>query len=356
MNFLKPQGFAAAVGFAAALAMGTTGAPAAPLGQQTTAAGAAFTSSCAGVVGGSGFGTDMGNAIQGGVSTASVNCQASTSAVGGSAASAATASGSTLGHPYTDAASGFAAPGMIKLQSSNTSWPVQFSGGQANGGWNEQLTINKPGMNGQQGVWVIPIHVQGQMNTPDPGAGALFQIDAYLNHNALQGYGNALNGAAWNLFNALNTTHNGNVYSTWDFQMSAWDSTNYGPSDPATHTSMSVDTIVNFVVPITWGTSFELGIYGLVSAGENGIGGGGGQNHADLDFSNTILWGGPGYVLSFDGTSLGGEQITGFDITSLSGTDYSQPFADAAAAPAPATLALFGFGIAGFGWARRRAR
>lgn len=316
------------------------------LGQGTTAAGAAFASAASGNQAFSSLG-QPGDAIMGGVSTQYVNAQTSTSAVGGTASASASNSGSANGYPFSNHASGSATLGTIKLSASNNgSTATAFPGGSANAGWNDMFTLTGGGANGTTGIWITPIVLNGSMSAIGNGASGTFQVAAYKNYNVLQPYGNALNSQAYNAFTSLNTTHNGSdKYSSWDYQMAGFGVVDYGPSDTDTLQTLTVtNRVINFAIPFTWGTAFEAGFYANLMAGERASGGFAGQNTTNLDFSHTLTWGGPGYVIG------NGGNITNFNIASTSGFDYSS-----AAVPLPATLWLFGSGLIGLlGMAQRK--
>ncbi|MCE9618773.1 MAG: hypothetical protein K8R92_02565 [Planctomycetes bacterium] len=298
-------------------------------GQSTTPDGAAFASVAAGSQAFSGLGAP-GDAVQGGVSTLYVNAQTSTSGIGGTATANASNSGSSGIYPFSNNAFGSASVGTIKLSAyNNGSMAVSFPGASANAGWNDQFTLTGGGANGTTGIWVVPIVVNGSMTALVNGASGTMQVAAYKSHNILQPYGSAINSQAYNLFNALNTTHNGTIFSGWDYQMVAFGTTNWGPSDSSSLPFMSISNrTLSFAIPFTWGTAFSAGFYANLMAGERASGGFGGQTTTDLDFSNTILWGGKGYVVGSEGN------ITDFSIDSLSGFNYGAP------APAPSTFAL----------------
>lgn len=320
-------------------------AHAAILGQGTTAAGAAFASAAAGDQAFSSLG-QPGDAILGGVTTQYVNAQTSTSAIGGTATATASNAGSANGYPFSNNAFGSATPGTIKLSAHNNgSTAVPFPGGSANAGWNDQFTLTG-GVNGTTGIWVAPIVLNGSMSAIGNGASGTFQVAAYKNYNVLQPYGTAINAQAYNTFTSLNTTHNGSdIWSSWEYQMAGFGVVDYGPSDSGTLQTLTVtNRVINFAIPFTWGTSFEAGFYANLMAGERASGGFVGQNTSNLDFSHTLTWGGPGYVIGSGGN------VTNFNIASASGFNYGS-----AAVPLPAALWLFGSGLVGLaGVARKR--
>jgi hypothetical protein len=353
-----------AAGFTILSAIASVGAWAVP-GQSTTPTGAAFTSACAG--NGYSGSTSVGNAINNGVSTSSgsgafissLTCVTNTSGVGGQATTGTLSSASAYnGHAYSNSASAIAQPGVIKLQSTNTgSSASAFPGAGAQGGWNETFTPVGGGANGTPGILVVPMHVSGHMESNGVGANGLFEIGAYRNNAFMQPYGNAINQASYNVFQALNSAFNphinqmsvavGTVLFGWDYQMKPYGAVDYGPG-ALTTTSLVIDEVVHFAIPITWGQSFLLGIYAMTSSGETASGGAVVLNTASAEFQNTVFWTGDYYALAADGS---GGPITGFSLTSGSGIDYSMSFE----APEPASLSILAGGLAAMGLLRRRA-
>jgi hypothetical protein len=324
------------------------------IGQANTPSGSAFASACAGYVLFSGIG-DPGlgyNYQENGASGAGYNCSNMTAASGPAYANVALAGGYHVGilnqdFPYNSTASSSAQLGMIHVQSSNASEPiVEFPGGGGDGGWNDTVTINAGldpngnpiGTPGSPGQWVFPVHVSGTLSQTG-GARGVFLVAPYLNLTRVgPDYfpGHPANLVdALTAYNNLNVTHNGTVGSVWDFEMSEW-----AVSDPLT--SLTVDADVWFVIPFTFGTSFELGIYAADLSAETGFGFDPSVTASSVDFSHTLTYGGPGYVIS------NGVSSTSFDLGSTSGFNYNQAFT-----PEPGTWGLLVLGV-GLIWVARR--
>ncbi len=331
-------------------------------GQSTTPAGAGFASACSG----NGFSgiSSVGNAMNNGVSTSfgspptqqALTCAFETSTVGGIASTPLLSTVSSFnGHAYSNSAKATAGVGVIKLQSTNTgSSATNFSGAGAQGGWNDSLTVTG-GPAGTQALLVVPIHVIGQMTSFGQGANGLVEVGIYRNNAVLQPYGATINADSYNLFKSLNSAFNpvlnqtsvaeGTVLFGWDYQMKPFGAVDYGASTLTTN-SLTIDQVVRFVVPFTWGQAFTLGIYAATSSGETASGGAVVSNTATAAFQDTIYWDSGAYVLPANGV---GSPITNFVITASSGADYSAAFV-----PEPATLALLAAGALAVPLVRRR--
>lgn len=314
-------------------------------GQMEIPNGAAFSSACAGW--GFGIGGDDGASISIGnqISGKRANCQSQTSGVGGTAGVAVSNSGVTLGgtayqSSYSNAAAGQATPLMIKLSASNDgNTNAPFPGAAANGGWNDTITLSMAGQSGT-GFWIAPIHVEGELNTKNNGGGSSLEVEAFVGHASI------FTGPASALFRDV--TLNPSAAQNYGAERARWTVANWGPSDASSVEHLSVDETVYFVIPFTWDTPFDLGIFALASAGMRAQGATVGQPNATSDalFENTITWAGPGYVLN----NGAGPQITGFDISSTSGADYAMT----SPVPEPTIWGMFGLGLASLGFVYRK--
>ena len=113
----------------------------------------------------------------------------------------------------------------------------------------------------------------------------------------------------------------------------------YAARGNTAYTSLSLTSSdIWFALPVTIGTQLQLGIWASIIAGEGSAGGSLGLDTAAANLSDTISWGGPGYLME------GGNTITNFSISSTSGFNYNQ--AASVGTPEPATILLAGLALA----------
>jgi hypothetical protein len=314
--------------------------------QATTPIGSGFANACAGYGqfgslpnSGDGFST---------VSNQFMNCVTDIS----SAALASTFNAGVVnGGSFSNHASANAGPGYINVEADNSgNQSIPFPGGAAYGGWNDSITIS----NGAgSGVWLAPLAVQGTLSATGIGGLARIGINAYQNHGFLQPYADPLHSFAYNTFLQANGGPNGirnsAIAFVWDYQGTFFGAADYGPNDPLTLQSYSVNRTLIFAFPFTYGVPFEFGFYAGGVAGEISNGGGSTPNTSSYDFAPSITWTGPGQVID-----LNNQINPNFVLTSQSGFNYNQPFTTAA--PEPTTGGVLGLALAGLLWARKKHR
>ena len=330
----------------AAVTLGSAAPALATAGQATLADGHGYVSACSG----STLGTFENAGGRIGVTSADRTCGEATSA-GVGAGSHATLTTSSTGPivaapgAYTNTATGTASVGTIHLSADNhASTATYFAGAQANGGWNDSVTIDNAALTGTSGIWVFALHVEGTLAAlGNYGASSGFGVEVMKNHDGLFGLGAGI--PSYDAFVAANgpLAPSSNVYYG-AFEQKNW-SNGWGDNNHDVTTVINED--VMFAIPFTYGTAFTLGVFGQVSAGESSASIYFGDNQASADFANTISWVGKGYALDASGS---GPHSTDFSISSLSN------FAYAGGVPEPAswTLMLAGFGAIGAVARRRR--
>jgi len=330
----------------AALALSSAAPALASGGQSTLASGHGYVSACSG----STLGTFENAGGRIGVTGPDRTCGEATSA-GTGAASHATLTTSSTGPivaapgAFTNTATGTASVGTIHLSAENhASTATYFAGAQANGGWNDNITIDNSGLTGTSGIWIFAVHVEGTLAAlGNYGASSGFGVEVFKNHAGLLDLGAGI--PSYDAFVAANPPLIPSLNIEYgEFEQKNW---SYGWGDHGQDVTKMISEDVMFAVPFIYGTEFTLGVFGQVSAGESSASIYFGDNHASADFANTINWVGKGYVVDASGH---GPHSTDFSVSSLSN------FAYAGAVPEPAawTLMLAGFGAVGAAMRRRQ--
>lgn len=312
-------------------------ATAVPITPSTAAPGQAVASACAGI----GIGGSLGPGHSENSGGPGEVCYGMVSAVGGIALATSVESGFMNGFSYSGDAYAQASTGIFKIKTLGSgSAATAFSGSSANAGWNDQFALTGGAPNGTQGIWMAPLHVDGSMSAAGQGALGRLNIAVYKNDQTLTGSF----ATAYNLFlQASNPIKTGQIQYGYDFQMVAYQVTDYGPASPLTHLNISENRTIWFAIPFTWGTPFEAGFYASAMAGQIASGGTPYANSTAVSFEHTMTWGGKGYVVD------GGNSISDFTVASASGFNYN-----VAVVPEPAAAAPFVLALVAIVWLRKR--
>lgn len=197
-----------------------------------------------------------------------------------------------------------------------------FAQAVANGGWQDSFLISNPALTGQSGFMQFTVHVTGDLDASGFAGSAGFAVTGYKDDVQL-------------LVNPLFDPGNSTPLST-DRQYGNW-----AIATDFSTLNLTVADTVTFAVPFTFGTPFDLGIYGRALAGMRSSSGVAGNSTASADFASTMTWG--GIVDVYHGSTPGAE----YELESGSGIDWRGPFV-----PAPGATAVLV--LSGLGVARRR--
>ncbi|EHR73562.1 PEP-CTERM putative exosortase interaction domain-containing protein [Burkholderiales bacterium JOSHI_001] len=276
---------------------------------------------------GSGNGLAIGDAIDSGLLTPGTECFG-TVASGAQASAALTAqqdNGLAQAH-----ASGQASMGVLHLSSTlntpgspSTSFPAAIS--QAS--FVDMMTPNAPGLTGQSGFLLLPIHVSGVLDASGNAGSAAFLVAALKNDITLS------------TSNPGYVVGTGNQVST-DRQAPTYRAASFPVPGPLSEHQVVDETVV-FSVPVVFGTPFEMTLLGQSIAGMRSRDGGG---NSSSDFEHTLQWLGASQARLADGS------VVSVTTTGASGIDWTL----AAAVPEPATWLMLLAGGAVL-LARRRA-
>jgi len=216
--------------------------------------------------------------------------------------SSASASASYSSGNTSNSAQATVGLGILHMQAQNNAPNNSFFAGAAvNGGWNDTFNISNPSLNGQSGFMVFTVHVTGYLEATGFAGSANFSTTAFKNGSQL-------------MYHPLFSPGNSDLLST-DRQYGNWSIATDGIPNFA---SKSVDGIVTFAVPITFGTQFTLGVTATARAGMRSSSGVAGNSTAITDFSSTLNWNGISAILDANQ-----QPVTGSTINSGSGIDWS---------------------------------
>jgi hypothetical protein len=206
-----------------------------------------------------------------------------------------------------------------------------FAAAGANGGWKETFVANASGKMGQAGVVVVQQHVTGSLAAHGFAGSADFELTAYKNNSQLTIYG---------LQGLYNYGTQSNPIST-DRQLANWSVATYGANE--NDASVIINDTVKFAIPVVFGQSFSLGVYGYAGAGMRSKSGVQGISTAGVDFSNTVTWSGVAGVYDSNGSL-----VSNYSLTSDSGVDWTKPLTAPIPEPETYAMMLAGLGLLGF--------
>ncbi|MBX3387963.1 MAG: hypothetical protein KF691_00765 [Phycisphaeraceae bacterium] len=203
---------------------------------------------------------------------------------------------------YSSSSSGTAAMGVVVGDAHNDAPNNSlFAQADFNGGWKDTFLIANAAYTGQTGYLVFKLHVTGSLAAAKFAGSANLRVAGYKDNarlatNAFFDKGNSdVLGTTWQYGNwALST---GNVNET---------------------KNKSVNGVVTFSCPFTFGTTFNLGIYGLARAGMRSASGVAGNSTADAILTK-LNWGG------IVGVYVDGSPVSGSAVSSGTGINWGLP-------------------------------
>jgi len=273
--------------------------------------------SCAGMTNGGSF--TAGANLEAEFTAGSYNCNSQLAASGGVSASASYASGQ-----ISNDAQGSVTYGTMHFAANNSAPSNSFfPSGKTTGGWADTWTISSPGLDGQAGRLVFTVDVTGTLHADGFAGSTRFQLLEYVNKQMV--YRDAI-------FDAANPV----IGVSTDRQQRVW-----ALASDWSNLDATVDETVTFTVPFVYGQSFELGIFGFLTAGMRSASSITSISNANGDFSHTITWGGIQQVLS------NGVPVE-FTASTASGTNWAVPV------PEPASAMLILAGVGALAMRRRR--
>ncbi|MBX3379949.1 MAG: hypothetical protein KF805_07625 [Phycisphaeraceae bacterium] len=224
----------------------------------------------------------------------------------GTASRSASASGTNI----SNNSDGLVGMGYAKFNAFNSAPNNSFFPmGIVNGGWKETFMVSNAALTGQNGFMQFTVHVTGSLFATGFAGSTATQITGYKDNSQL-------------MSNSLFSPGNSTLIST-DRQYGNWSlSTSGNPNSD----SKAVNGTVTFAVPITFGTSFTLGVYGYARGSMRSSSGVGGISTGRA--SNIIItWGGISNIY-FNGSPIGGSTVS-----SSTGINWGQPIQPPAPCP-----------------------
>lgn len=190
--------------------------------------------------------------------------------------------------------------GHIHLSSGNSSpGNTFFAIAASNGGFEDRLTLNLPGRQGETVYMLVSMAATGTVSAAGPGGASQVQVTAYKDTSELVSGSPGYDRGNSDLF-------------TTDRQRVAWGASS-GPE-----VSRIIDGHWTFSVPVVVGTPFELGIYARAQSGQRSFSSSSAISTTALDFSHSVL------VQGISGVLVDGNLVSaGYTVDAASGLDWT---------------------------------